>query len=191
MKTTFMPPRRERGVALIVSLIILVVVTLIGLSGIQIASQEERMSSNAYDRSLGFQGAEAALRLGEEAAKAQAASIPPNSGFTSNGVYVDSDGTCPSSGSTCSGGLCQQPDKDCTARWLDTEFAGWEDVSDVTLSTAAATPQYIVEYLGDNFPCDINNPGTFDSCKRYRITARSSASEDRANVILQSIFATE
>ncbi len=191
MKTSLMPTRKERGVALIVSLIILVVVTLIGLSGIQIASQEERMTSNAYDRSLGFQGAEAALRVGEEVAKAESAKVPPNDGFPSNGAYADTDSSCPSPGSTCASGLCQQPDKDCTARWLDEGFTGWADVSDITLSSAADTPQYIVEYLGDNFPCDINNPGSFDSCKRYRITARSSANEDRANVILQSIFATE
>lgn len=182
---------RERGVALIVSLIILVVVTLIGLSGIQIASQEERMSSNAYDRSLGFQGAEAALRAGEEIAKAEAAKAPPNDGFPNDGVYADTDGTCPSPGSTCSDGLCQQPDKDCTARWLDGEFDGWTDVTDIALSSVAETPQYIVEYLGDSFPCDINSPGTFDSCKRYRITARSGSNSDRAVVILQSIYATE
>lgn len=191
MRASSMPPSRERGVALIVSLIILVVVTLIGLSGVQIASQEERMAANAFDRSLGFQGAEAALRVGEELAKTEAAKAPPNDGFPGKGVYADADNTCPSSGSTCASGLCQQPDKDCTARWLDEDFEGWADADSIALSGLAETPQYIVEYLGESFPCDLNNPGTFDSCKRYRITARSGSGSDRAVVILQSIYATE
>lgn len=184
--------RNETGAALIVSLIILVVVTLIGLSGIQIVGQEERMSSNTFDRGLGFQGAESALRVGEDIAKAQAATVPPNTGFPDNGEYSDAGDTCPGTPSPCESGLCAKPDKDCTPRWMDAAFEGWADVSGVDLGTLSTTPQYFVEYLGNNFPCNTNDPtaGAFD-CKRYRITARSGSSGDRASVILQSIFATE
>ena len=57
----------ERGVALVVALVLMVVATLIGLAGIRGTSLQERMSANLYDRSLAFQRAEAALRDAERA----------------------------------------------------------------------------------------------------------------------------
>jgi type IV pilus assembly protein PilX len=60
------PLRKQRGAALVVALILLVVATLIGLASSRDTVLQERMSSNSYDRSLAFQRAEAALRFGEE-----------------------------------------------------------------------------------------------------------------------------
>lgn len=57
---------RQRGAALIISLIILVVMTIIGTTAIQTTTLEERMVSNMRDRSLAFQMAEMALRDAEE-----------------------------------------------------------------------------------------------------------------------------
>jgi type IV pilus assembly protein PilX len=180
----------QRGAALIVSLILLIVLTLLGLSSIRTVAQEERMTANAYDRSLGFQGAEAALRVGEAAAQLQADAAPPNPGFDSAGVYSDSGSSC--GVSPCQGGLCSQPDKDCTVRWLDGAFNGWVNAAGLGLGSLAETPQYFVEYLGGNFPCNIDDPTSgAQNCKRYRVTARSSSGSDRANVILQSIYAAE
>lgn len=184
--------KQQTGAALIVALLLLVVMTLIGLAGVRSVALEERMTSNSYDRALGFEGAEAALRVGETAAQAQADAIPPNSGFTSLGVYTDADGTCGSS--PCTGGLCSQPDKDCTVRWQDSSFTGWQNASSLSLGSNATTPQYIIEFLGGNFPCDVDNPDVgAQDCNRYRITARSraSGSTDRSMVILQTIYATE
>lgn len=183
--------RHERGVALVVALILLIVVTLLGLSSVRGVAMEERMTANAYDREIAFQATEAALRAGEAAALAQSQTAPPNSGFNSGGIYTDANDNC--APSPCQNGLCSQPDKDCAARWLDDAFNGWTDASNLGLGSLATTPQYIVEYLGGDFPCDIENPsaGATD-CKRYRITARSrNGNGDRAMVILQSIYATE
>jgi type IV pilus assembly protein PilX len=52
----------ERGVALIVGLIILAVLSLIGVAAFTISTQEERMAGNSRDRIRAFQAAEAALR---------------------------------------------------------------------------------------------------------------------------------
>ncbi|MDO9596652.1 MAG: PilX N-terminal domain-containing pilus assembly protein [Azoarcus sp.] len=182
--------QRQAGAALIVALILLVVMTLLGLSSVRTVSQGERMTSNTFDRSLGFQGAEAALRAGEAVADAQSKTIPPNAGFDSSGLYVDVGATCEAS--PCQNGLCSQPDKDCTARWLDSGFNGWANAAGLGLTALAATPQYIVEYLGGNFPCNVDDPGIgAQNCKRYRVSARSHGGGDRAMVILQSIYATE
>ena len=59
--------RREAGVALIVSLVVLVIISLLGLSSIRGTAQQERMSANLYDREVTFQASETALRAAEVA----------------------------------------------------------------------------------------------------------------------------
>ena len=56
--------RRQQGMALVVSLVLLVVVTLVGLAGMRGTIMQERMAGGAYDRETAFQAAEAALVLG-------------------------------------------------------------------------------------------------------------------------------
>jgi len=53
---------RERGIALIVGLIILVVLSMIGVAAFSVSTQEERMAGNSRDRIRAFEAAEAALR---------------------------------------------------------------------------------------------------------------------------------
>ena len=184
-------PGHQGGVALIVALVLLVVMTMLGLSGVRTVAIGERMTSNTFDRGLAFQATEAALRLGETVAQAQADAIPPNRDFNGNGLYADADNTCGTS--PCVNGLCSQPDKDCTERWRDDTFNGWTNAAGLGLTSLATTPQYIVEFLGKNFACNVETPDTgAQDCGRYRITARSQDSgADRSMVILQSIYATE
>ena len=52
----------QRGSVLIVSLILLLVMTLLGLSAMQSSLMEETMAGNVRDRNMAFQAAEAALR---------------------------------------------------------------------------------------------------------------------------------
>lgn len=52
----------QRGVALVVALILLVVITLVGLAAVRGTIMQQRMSSNLYDRQIAFQSAEAAMR---------------------------------------------------------------------------------------------------------------------------------
>ena len=56
---------RQRGSALIIALVFLLVMTLIGVTAMQGTSQQESMAGNMRDRNLAFQAAEAALRAGE------------------------------------------------------------------------------------------------------------------------------
>jgi type IV pilus assembly protein PilX len=56
---------RQRGSALIIALVFLLVMTLIGTTAMQGTSQQENMAGNVRDRNLAFQAAEAALRAGE------------------------------------------------------------------------------------------------------------------------------
>lgn len=62
--------RDQKGAALLVALILLLIATIAGVASIRGTSVQERMSANMYDRSIAFQSAEAALRAAEEAIRA-------------------------------------------------------------------------------------------------------------------------
>lgn len=59
--------RKQNGITLIVGLILLLVMTMLGLTAIQVTTQQERMAGNLRDRNIAFQAAESALREGESA----------------------------------------------------------------------------------------------------------------------------
>ncbi|NMG70547.1 pilus assembly PilX family protein [Parazoarcus communis] len=178
---------RSQGAALIVALILLMVMSLLGLSSIRATSTQEKMSANVHDRSLAFQAAENALRIGEQ----EAQQWGENAG---SGAYPDID-TALASNNACTqtacneNGLCQIPDPDCsTARWNDPNQI-WKATD--AMEGLSGTPQYIVEALSTTAPCDPSEPTAgMQNCKRFRITARSTAT-GRASVTLQSIYATD
>ena len=159
---------RQSGASLIVVLILLLVMTLLGLAVLGNTLLEERMSANMFDRSLGFQAAETALREGE----ALAATAP----------------TAPGAG--CSAGVCATPVATDPDRWLSATFTGWRNATTSLATTPAPPPaSFIVEFMGDapTWPgCDrqIPVPGLC-MAPRFRVSARSTA-PDRAEVILQS-----
>ncbi|WP_165770051.1 pilus assembly PilX family protein [Thauera propionica] len=57
----------QHGAVLIIGLIMLLVVTMIGLTAMQTSTQQERMAGNLHDRNLATQAAEATVRVAEEA----------------------------------------------------------------------------------------------------------------------------
>lgn len=67
---------RQRGMALLVSLVFLLLLTLIGLSSMQSATLQEKMTSSVMQRNQSFQMAEAALRVGESAVQVETYSLP-------------------------------------------------------------------------------------------------------------------
>lgn len=167
--------RSQRGVALIVALILLVVMTLLGLSAMRSVTLEEKMAANTYDRSLSFQAAESALRQAEALLELTPPATPPT----------------PPAGTCLGNGFCGTPVTGDPFRWSDKNFpvANWADAATVNSGAIAITPQYLIEHLGSNFRCS-DSPPIFMGCKRYRVTVRSSAGTDRAAVILQTIYAT-
>ncbi len=162
--------RRPRGVALLIVMVLLVIMTLLGLANLRGTVLEERMSANLLDRSLGFQSAEAALREGEAIAAARP--VFPGAG--------------------CLDGLCAAPVGVTADRWTDASFNGWVNAAVALGGGAAVQPQFFIENLGmaPKWPaCDQEVPvNPLCLSPRYRISARSVAA-DRAQVILQSNFA--
>lgn len=172
------PRRKQRGVALIVSLILLVVVTLLGLAGMQNTSLQERMSGNMYDRSIAMQSAEAALRAAEAAISANP------------GLGVD-----------CTTVACDL----IPANTFNNDSAGWTNVAAPFLVNTAlaggATPQFHIQFIAQGDEEDplgqsqsansaqYGGAGSSTPVNFYRITARSAvpaANGTRAFVVLQS-----
>ena len=174
MSPTPRSPRQERGMALLIVLVLLLLMTLLGLASLRGTVMEERMTASLYDRSLAFQSAEAALREGE----ALAATRP----------------AAPSSG--CTSGVCSRPGGLTEIdRWMNAAFNGWRN-STVNFGSAPTSgiPQFFVEPMG-NAPnwvfCEREIPMN-PTClsPRYRVTARSAVTADRAQVLLQSNIST-
>ncbi len=63
--------RKQSGSALVISLLILLVMTMIGISSLSSSSMEEKMAANDRNHKLVFQNAESALRIAEASIAAQ------------------------------------------------------------------------------------------------------------------------
>ncbi len=183
----------QSGVVLVVSLIMLLLLTLIGLSGMQSTILEEKMAGNMRDRNMAFQAAEAALTDAEQ-------HIVRGffSGFT--GFRADCGAA---TADTTDNGLCftdgiKPPVWERGDVWDATRSVEYGAVTsakkigdidadpeiDVT-PALSAQPRYIIEAVNNtpNHTCD----GT--SGKRcYRITARGQGVNPNTVVVLQTIY---
>jgi type IV pilus assembly protein PilX len=176
---------RQRGIALIIALVLLVAATLIGLAASRGTMLQEKMSGNTFDRSLAFQRAESALRAAEGAISAnwQIATL--------NGVDCS-----PASAVQCAV-VPADAFTGTSANWID--VAGSYNVNS---ALSAGVPQYQIHLIGtgpaeNSFGTSANansanygNSGSPDNVAFYRVTARSSnpaLAGGRANVVLQTI----
>lgn len=159
----------ERGTVLIAGLMLLLVLTLLGIAGMQSSVLQEKMVGNQRDRDLAFQAAEAALRDGESFLNN--AALPLFNG--SNGLY----------GVPVAGGA---------ERWQTLAWDGADSrpVSGADLAKVAAQPRYIVESMPYTGPpggsLEADTPVS-DSAM-YRVTARGVGGTPFAVVVLQSTF---
>lgn len=173
--------RRQRGAVLIVSLLLLLVMTLLGLGASQSTRLQERMAGNQRDLELAMQGAEASLRASEF-------QLRPNMNVSER--------------------MCQTPQIDCvTFDSLLTDGAGlpldiarqtdewWTQNTQIyeetaNLSSLSSDPQYFNEYYGE--VRDVLSGGSsYTNVVRdfYRSTSRSRGLTDTAQVIVQSTYA--
>jgi type IV pilus assembly protein PilX len=188
---------RQRGVTLIVVLILVLLVTLAGIAAVRSLVVEERMAANSLDRSLAMQSLENALRYAEGVAQAQSTSTTVNNDFTPattsglpNGSYsataCNADKSDPSP--CTAAGLCSQPTLGCALRSESGgTWATWTPPAtggDSALATAGV--QYLIEFMGDIFACGVSNDPY--NCSQYRITVRSASGGNRAFVQLQSTY---
>ncbi|HEU0153017.1 MAG TPA: PilX N-terminal domain-containing pilus assembly protein [Arenimonas sp.] len=133
-RTGFHSPTRQRGVTLVVVLMLLIIVTLLGLASMRGTVMQERMSGNAAARAIAFQAAEAVLREAESYAADPGRPDPPSTG--------------------CSGGLCATPPQNAAAPWeTDTFWTSGTGFRSSNLEAAADRDvellRYVIEDMGE------------------------------------------
>ncbi|WP_262389549.1 pilus assembly PilX family protein [Cupriavidus campinensis] len=207
MPLTFRMPsacrsRDERGVALITAVIMLLVITLLAISGARIALDSKKTSRNQRDYEIAFQAAEAALRDAEldissatgPAKRTQIFSSKKRDGF-------DVPGGC-NTGTAPSGpylGLCDtynsNPPIWNTVDWTATvgqrtvEYGTFTGRSFPTGSglTPGRKPRYLIEIMTDR---GINQSASNqDEVKfMYQITAVGFGPNDTTRAVVQSLY---
>jgi type IV pilus assembly protein PilX len=176
MKSSLSINLQQRGAALVVSLLLLLVMTLIGITAMQGTAFEERIAGNMRDRSLAFQASESALRAGEVTLSQP---VPPvfGCGSNSDGLFVE--GTCTPSGISAD------------SFWSGTDklaVTGTDLTGTGTSRRLSANPQYILEKLTTVSSAGSLETGVVVDTGYYRITAKGTGGTSTAVAVVQSVF---
>jgi len=181
-------PSQQRGVVLLVALVLLVILSLLGVTAARMQSTEERMARNEDNRQIGAQAAAAALRAGETGLIAGVYTAAQFSANT-NGLYE----LTPSAGSV----LWGPPAFNWAAAGAAITYSPTNALNPMpaltSLPAAAQSPQYVIE----NLPA-VAMPGESISQVQYatpvppvtvyRVTASAVGADASTTTILQSIF---
>lgn len=170
---------RQKGIALFMSLVMLLMLTIMGISSVQTTSLQLRMARNATDSNLAFQASESALRDAEdfietlndmndfEAANANA-----------NGFYTEAG-----------------PGETPNWRTLNWNGANGFREAETDLTGVAVRPRYIVEHvktvISDADALNLDNIGQDTGSGRtqiFRVTTRGTGGTDTAQVMIQGTY---
>jgi len=180
----------QKGVVLVISLVLLLIMTLLGVTAMSTTTIQEKMAGNTLDRERAFQAAEAALRDAEQFIENPPAAFDPLSSAVND---------------TCTNGLCTKREDDAAfnintgssdanwidERWSDTTLNVWNTANSyrqysTTINGISSTPKYIIEYLSA-IDCPGSITGSSD-CEIYRITAQATGGTLSSRVMLQSTY---
>jgi len=195
--------KKQSGVVMAISLIMLLALTIIAVTGTEVTGLEEKMAANSKNTNIAFQAADAAERAAEQAIAAGTVSAASfsvaNNGI--NGLYT----TLAACQSACAGvSTCISACSTSGAQSSYYTTIDWNSTS-TTLPYVAYTggaltgvyqaPRYIIEQLATT--TSTNSSGNLEAgasanqattVSWYRITARGTGTDVNAVVILQSIF---
>lgn len=159
-------PKRQHGAVLVVSLVILLVLTLLGISSMQGSGLQEKMAGNLHDMNIAFQRAEGALREAESFLQSPA--LPEFNG--SNGLYKYNDSPPPPS-----------------ALDLREDPGLWSSISTVSASDHAE--YFIVELPPVPPPGSSGRKGTpIPETSIYRVVVRAFGGSEHAVTILETTY---
>ena len=167
--------RHTHGVILIAALILLLVITLVGISSMQSVTLAEKITSNMREASVAFQATENALSDGERWIAAQA-SAP---------VAVDTCNTPP-----CdvwqNGVLTNIPHQ--PSSWWQSNGRSYSS----TLQNIAVQPRYIIEEFGF-VPTELSpeSRAKGKGYHYYRVIASGTGENPNAKAVIESIYAIQ
>jgi type IV pilus assembly protein PilX len=160
--------RRQKGSALLVSLIMLLLLTLVAVAGMQGTILQERMTGNLRDRDLALQAAEAALREGEAYARNNPGIVYGNA----NGLYQVN--------------ATNRPD------WSARNIVAGNGIRTYAgnFSGVASQPTYYIEEISTLQPpgAETEAGGAVPLTSYFRITALGIGGSNSTSVVLTSLF---
>lgn len=167
-------PRAQRGMTLIVGLVLLAMLMVISVIGFRNTTLSERMTGNVVDRNVSFQSAESA---GKEALE-----VIETGGFSAStlGHYATpfAEGGSSSfwdqgAGATVSAGACA----------ATTPFSWASCAAPVSTKYASNSEnaKYVIELVGAV-------PSGSSTVSTYRVTSRSTGGSGNAEVVLQLLY---
>ena len=185
--------KRQDGVALFMSLVMLLILTLLGLSSVQMTSMQERMSRNARDSNLAFQGAESAIKTSEVYLETVTTLLPFQDN-NSNGRYdATDDGDGPVILSSIDW-TDSTTNPDCIINSPCAGHSGFESV-DIVIGSVVKEQKYIIEFIktvvSDEDRLNLDNIGQDTGSGRtqvFRITSYGTGGTDTAHVMIQSTY---
>ena len=164
--------QRQNGAVLAVGLIILLVMTLIGVSTIGTTVMQEHMNGNVRDRQLAFHAAESALREGEAFIETVVSTAAFNG---TNGLYGTSD---------------TEPDPYGT--WDSNNSREYQGTQ---LEGVATDPRYRIRLIGEFGESSGSlNIGRYGELRAeapatgFYITARGTGGSDNSVVVIRSYY---
>jgi type IV pilus assembly protein PilX len=167
---------RQRGTILVTSLLILLVLTVLGVTAMQMTRMQEHMAGNSRDLALAFQASEAALRDGERRLKA----------------YVVEPLKCTDPADACTTFYERGTGLDAVnaaKAWWDGKAQEYGEANKRDLTEGAKDdPRFATEELAHVRNCLVMDA----DCGRrtiYQVTARSTGGSGQANTVLQSTYA--
>ena len=197
-------PRRQRGVTLVIVLMLLVIVTLLGVGAARIALLGERTTRNERDYQIAWQAAEAALMdaqfdiRGPNSGSAQRVALftPENTSNFVPGCNTSAEfrGMCaPSEGKPVWAQVDFLDDGADAPTVAYGTFTGRAFDSGTTGVKPTRAPRYMIEVVRDQTPMGsaASNTGSKAAPIMYRITSMGFGPREDVQVVLQIAFKKE
>jgi len=165
--------KHQSGVALIIGLIVLLLLTIIMISALKVTALEERMASNSQNHNVAFQAAESALREAEAYIRSTAPAFVP--------LKLSGSPFRTTTEPYCVEGLCSTTDPLQSEVFPD--VSGAKITATTGIAGIVAEPEYIIEL--------IRTDPSVDSSRVYatfRITTRAWGADINSLVQLQSTY---
>lgn len=177
---------KQSGAVLFVGLIFLVMLTMLGVTALQVGTVEERMAGNSRDRNLAFQAAESALRDAErdiQCIKADGTAATTLRPFGCISGMTGADANC-TNGLCCnlSGLICLEP---ATPVYQN---AGLHLDASPSVAYGAYTGAPALDSRLSQAPRYLIEPFKKNKVNYYRITARGYGINQYTQVTLEEVF---
>lgn len=175
------PLTKQRGSVLVISLLVMLVITVIGISGMQNSMMEEKMAGGMRDKHNAFQAAEAALKRAQQFLKP----VVGTAGFDgTGGLYASTD---------------PDPDVWDINTWSNANSISYTDpitnmATPAPFSNVFSQPRFIIKHVDDipisHSSMTIGGYGSTSGAKvtNFKVIARGIGREFGSVVILEAYF---